>query len=71
MTRSLIERRIHISALLVASGLVIQILTQIWSHPLAFIAFLLIGTPLVAAGALLYLYSLVRGNSNSGSDRIA
>ena len=53
-----IERRIRWSGLIIALGLVIQTGTLFWTHPLAFMAFLLIGCPLVAAGLLLYLYSL-------------
>jgi len=54
-----IERRIRWSGLIIALGLVVQSLTLFWTHPLSFMAFLLIGCPLVAAGLLLYLYSLV------------
>jgi hypothetical protein len=55
---SIIERRIRWSGMLVAAGLVVQMLTLLWTHPLAFMAFILIGCPLVGAGILLYLYSL-------------
>jgi hypothetical protein len=54
-----IERRIRWAGLLVVLGLVLQMLTFLSIHPLAFTGFLLIGCPLVAAGMLLYLYSLV------------
>jgi hypothetical protein len=54
-----IERRIRISGLLIVCGLVIQMITLIWVHPLAFMAFLLVGCPLVAIGVLLFLYSIV------------
>jgi predicted cobalt transporter CbtA len=56
---SLIERRLRWAGFLIAVGLVIQLTTFIWVHPLAFIAFVVIGCPLVGAGILLYLYSLV------------
>ncbi|HXX44259.1 MAG TPA: hypothetical protein VEJ38_05990 [Candidatus Acidoferrales bacterium] len=59
MAGNFIERRIRWSGILVGVGLIIQMLTLLWTHPLAFVAFLLIGCPLVAAGILLYLYSLV------------
>jgi hypothetical protein len=54
-----IERRIRWSGLIIALGLLIQLCTLFWTHPLAFMAFLLIGCPLVALGLLLYLHSLV------------
>ena len=54
-----IERRLRWAGLLIALGLIIQLLTFIWIHPLAFIAFAVIGCPLVLAGVLFYLYSVV------------
>lgn len=54
-----IERRLRWAGFLIALGLIIQLLTFIWIHPLAFIAFAVITCPLVAAGILLFLYSLV------------
>ena len=54
-----IERQIKQGGLLIALGLVVQLLTFVSVHPLAFVVFLLAGCPLVAAGIALYLYSLV------------
>jgi hypothetical protein len=54
-----IERRVRLAGLLVCVGLLIQVLTLVRIHPLAFVAFIMIGCPLVAAGLLLYLYSIV------------
>jgi hypothetical protein len=59
MTTTPIERRIRWSGLLVVAGLLLQMLTLPWTHPLAFLCFLLVGCPLVGAGILLFLYSLV------------
>jgi hypothetical protein len=55
---STIDRRIRWSGMLVVTGLVVQMLTLLWTHPLAFMCFILVGCPLVAAGILFYLYSL-------------
>ena len=55
----LVERRLRWAGFLIAVGLIVQLTTFIWIHPLAFIAFAVIGCPLVAAGVLLFLYSLV------------
>ena len=52
-------RRLKLSALLVAGGLVVQLITLSWSHPLAFFAFAGLGAGLVGAGTLLYLLALV------------
>ncbi len=54
-----IERRIKWAGLLISAGLAIQLLTLVWIHPLSFIAFLILGCPLVLGGTLIYLYSLV------------
>ena len=53
-----IEKRIRWAGFLVVVGLLVQVLTLSWLHPLAFMAFLTIGCPLSIAGVLLYLYSL-------------
>lgn len=59
MTSKTIERRIRWSGLWIVAGLVAQTLSLIWVHPLAFVCFLLVGCPMVGAGILFFLYSLV------------
>lgn len=54
-----VERRVRLAAILICTGLVCQLLTLVRIHPFAFMAFILIGCPLVAAGIGLYLYSIV------------
>ncbi len=54
-----LEKRLRWASLLVAAGLIIQLTTFIWIHPLAFIAFIAVSCPLTVAGILLFLYSLV------------
>jgi hypothetical protein len=53
-----LTRRLKVSGLLVGLGLAIEALTMAWSHPTAFLAFLLLGGSLVVAGVLLYLYTI-------------
>jgi hypothetical protein len=53
------ERKIRWASLLVSAGLLVQLASQLIVHPLAFVAFLMIGCPLLAAGIVLYLFSLV------------
>jgi hypothetical protein len=53
-----VEKRVRFAALLVASGLVLQVASLLKIHPLAFMAFLMVGCPLIAAGIGLYLYTL-------------
>jgi hypothetical protein len=52
-------RRLRLSGLLVALGLIIEAVTLLWSHPTAFLVFLFVGGLLVAAGVLLYLFTIV------------
>jgi len=54
-----VERRVRLAAVLICLGLVVLLLTLIRVHPLAFMAFILIGCPLVLAGILIFLYSIV------------
>ena len=54
-----IEHRIRWSGLLIGLGLAIQMLMLLWTHPLSFMIFLLVGCPLVGIGMLIYLYSIV------------
>lgn len=56
-----IEHRIRWSGVLIGTGLIIQLGSFLVVHPLAFMTFLFIGCPLVIAGILLYLFSLVSG----------
>ncbi len=58
----LIERRIRVAAALLAAGLVAQLVSFLWIHPLAFMAFLLIGLPLVAAGIVMFLLAILKAS---------
>lgn len=51
-------RRLRFSGLLVSMGLLIELITMLWSHPTAFLAFLFLGGTCVAAGVLLYLVAI-------------
>jgi hypothetical protein len=59
MPPSLIQRRVRIAAILVFAGLLVELLTLLWLHPLAFLTSAFIGAPLVGLGILVFLYSLV------------
>jgi len=62
MDTFLTERKIRWASLLVGAGLLVQLGSLLVIHPLAFMAFLLIGCPLMAAGIVLYLLSLLLKN---------
>ena len=53
------EAKIRRASLIIAAGLFLQFLTLLPLHPLAFIAFVGIGVPLMAVGVILFLLSLV------------
>lgn len=53
------EGRLKLSGVLIFVGIVVEVVTLYWSHPLAFLAFLLLGGALVAAGIALYVRAVV------------
>ena len=54
-----IEKKLRIAGILLTTGLSLQVLTLVWNHPLAFLAFMFIASPLVLAGVIMYLYSII------------
>ncbi len=58
----IIERRIRKASGLLMTGLGIQLATLFWNHPLTFLAFIFIGSPLVLTGVAMYLTSLLRAS---------
>ena len=57
--RARLERRLRLSSLLIASGLIVELISLLWNHPTAFFLFLGVGVVLMVAGILFYFYSLV------------
>ena len=63
-----LERRIRSAAILISLGLLVLLITLLPIHPLAFVAYAVIACPLVFAGILLFLYSIVsRDTGTPGS----
>ena len=56
---ALMERRLRISGVLIVLGLLVEALSLIRIHPLAFLGFMFVGGGLLVAGIGIYLYSLV------------
>jgi hypothetical protein len=54
-----IERRIRLAGILLIAGLLVELVTLRWSHPTAFLLFLLLGGAFMALGIAIYLFSLV------------
>ncbi len=57
-TNPRLVRRLRLAGLLLTLGLLIEAATLFWSHPTAFLVFLLLGGALVAAGIVLYLLAI-------------
>lgn len=55
------ERWLRIAGTLIMFGLLIELGSLLWSHPLAFILFMAVGGLAIAAGIIAFLYSLVSG----------
>jgi hypothetical protein len=66
-----IQRFLQVSSALVILGLLLEIASLLWFHPLSFVLFAFVSASLTGLGILIYLVSLVfgatapGGNSNS------
>jgi hypothetical protein len=56
---ALMERRLRISGILIVLGLLVEALSLIRIHPLAFLGFMFVGGGFLILGITIYLYSLV------------
>jgi hypothetical protein len=54
-----IHRKLQVSGALVILGLLVEAVCLLWSRPIAFVIFAGLGGFLIAAGVLLFLYSLL------------
>jgi hypothetical protein len=54
-----IRRLLQVSSALVIVGLLLEIVSLIWFHPLSFVLFAFVGATLIGLGILVYLVSLV------------
>ena len=54
-----LARRLRIAGILVLIGLLIELISLQWSHPTAFLFFVIFGGIFFLFGILFYLYSLV------------
>ena len=61
--RGKLDRRtcLHWAAGFTASGLVIETLSLNWSHPTAFLLFILGGGTLIGMGAVAYIWAMLLG----------
>ncbi len=54
-----LANRLRISAALVLLGLVVELVSLTWRHPISFIVFVAVGGLAMAAGILFFFYSIV------------
>jgi hypothetical protein len=54
-----IRRFLQVSSSLIILGLLVEIVSLMWFHPLAFVLFAFVGAALIGLGILVYLASLV------------
>jgi hypothetical protein len=57
---------LRIAGSLIMVGLIIELVTLKWSHPTAFLFFLLLGGTLMAVGIITYLFSLTSNENTPG-----
>ena len=53
------RRLLQVSSGLIILGLLVEIVSLLWFHPLAFVLFAFVGASLIGLGILVYLASLV------------
>lgn len=54
-----LEGRLRVSGILIVLGLLVEALSLVRIHPLAFLGFMFVGGGFLVAGIAIYLYSLV------------
>jgi len=62
-------RLLRVSSALIILGLVVEIVSLVWYHPLSFVLFAFVGISLIALGILVYLISLAFVATRSTENR--
>lgn len=57
-----LEGRLHTAGWLIAVGLVVELATLFWIHPVSMTLFLCLGAVFVLAGMAVFLWSVVSGS---------
>jgi hypothetical protein len=64
-----IQRSLQVSSGLIILGLLVEIVSLLWFHPLSFLLFAFVGVVLIGLGTVVYLISLVFAFSPSAESR--
>ena len=54
-----IRRFLQVSSSMIILGLLVEIVSLLWFHPLSFVLFVFVGATLIGLGIVIYLISLV------------
>jgi len=66
-TLTKVERRLRPAGTLIVLGLMVELVSLRWSHPTAFLLFILLGVSLMGLGILIYLLTLlIAGKAEEG-----
>src|ERR1022692_1082657 len=64
-----IRRFLQVSSSLIILGLLVEIVSLLWFHPLSFVLFAFVGVTLMGLGIMVYLLSLVFAVSSPAENR--
>ncbi len=64
-----IRRFLQVSSSMIVLGLLVEIASFLWFHPLSFVLFLFVGATLIGLGIFVYLISLVFAVSSTTENR--
>ncbi len=64
-----IRRFLQVSSSLIILGLLVEIVSLLWFHPLSFLLFVFVGITLIGLGIVVYLISLVFSGSSHDESR--
>jgi hypothetical protein len=64
-----IRRLLRTSSALVIAGLLLEIVSLLWFHPLSFVLFAFVAASLIGLGVLVYLASLVFASAPPADNR--
>jgi hypothetical protein len=64
-----IRRFLQVSSALIILGLLVEIVSLLWFHPLSFVLFVFVGATLMGLGIVVYLLSLVLAVSPPAENR--
>ena len=65
MNEQTLVKRLRIGGLVLIVGLIVEAITLIWAHPLAFVVCVAVGIALIVVGIAVYLHLIVTMESRS------